>query len=300
MRAYDVLADIREARGDRRDAELFRSIVKAIRLSEEADSYYSAGLLKRAVSKYEESLKQFADAYCIQSRLAVQLAELGLHDQAEVHYRRAYELMPESFGRVESHCFGCERAFDGSRAQSVAEKVFIELAVKQPGKPQVHYLLGYLRAEQDRHAEALPHLKTAVSLDPEYLNAWEKLLQTSRHVRIPVQERDNVVFNLLRLDPMQRHVSVPVRQVRDLRGLWKAVEIARTRQPTRPTSLYTLSASKAALERQQAAGNRGAVPQRYPRSFTDDATQAPGSAIAETAIVEAALKLLDYFSFEDL
>ena len=36
--------------------------------------------------------------------------------------------MPDSFGRVESHCFGCERAFEGQRAQSLAEKIFTELA----------------------------------------------------------------------------------------------------------------------------------------------------------------------------
>ena len=32
--------------------------------------------------------------------------------------------MPDSFGRVESHCFGCESVFQGADAQALAERVF--------------------------------------------------------------------------------------------------------------------------------------------------------------------------------
>jgi tetratricopeptide (TPR) repeat protein len=186
-----------------KEAEFLRGAIKAIRLAEEADKYYSAGLLKRAIEMYEESLKLFADAYCIQSRLAIQLAELGRHEEAEAHYRRAYELMPDSFGRVESHCFGCERAFDGQRAQTLAEKVFTEFAAKQPNKPQVHYLLGYLRQEQGKAAEAMQHFQTAVKLDPEYLNAWQKIQSLADDVRLPAKEHDRIVLSILRLDPLR-------------------------------------------------------------------------------------------------
>ena len=57
MRAYAVLAEIRDGRGDKKEADFFREVVKAIRLSETADKYYTAGLLKRAVQMYEDSLK---------------------------------------------------------------------------------------------------------------------------------------------------------------------------------------------------------------------------------------------------
>ncbi len=126
MRAYAELAEIREARGDQKDANFYREIVKAIRLSEDADQFYTAGLLKRAVAMYEEGLTHFSDAYCIQSRLAIQLSALGQNEAAEEHYRRAYELMPDSFGRVESHCFGCERAFAGERPLEHCRKGFHE------------------------------------------------------------------------------------------------------------------------------------------------------------------------------
>jgi tetratricopeptide (TPR) repeat protein len=295
MRAYAVLADIREARGDAKEAAFFRNVVKAIRLSEEADRYYAVGLLKRAVAMYEESLKLFADAYCIQSRLAIQLAELGLHEQAEAHYRRAYELMPDSFGRVESHCFGCERVFAGAQAQSLAEKVFTELAAKQPRKPQVHYLLGYLRAEQGRQAEAVPHFRTAVELDPEYLNSWEHLFQASAYVRMPATERDEIALNILRLDPLRRHAGTDLHRVSDLRRLWNAVETASRRQPPLPTNLYPLPASKSALERAQSEPGAAARMRTRHYYYPNRGTHfSPAGEIGQTPYVQSAMELLNY------
>jgi tetratricopeptide (TPR) repeat protein len=250
MRAYAVLAEIRAARGDAKEAEFFRGAVSAIRLSERADRFAAAGLMKRAVAMYEESLTKFADAYCIQSRLAVQLAEMGRHEEAEAHYRKAYELMPESFGRVESHCFGCERAFDGQKAQSLAEKVFSDLAVKTPNKPQVHYLLGYLRDEQERHQEAVTHYQKAVALDPDYLNAWLKIQNLTHHVRLPAAQRDDIGLNILRLDPLSRHSHASLEGISDLRRVWEVVAAGQKLRPTQPKSLYQLTASQAELKKQ--------------------------------------------------
>ena len=249
MRAYSELAEILDARGNSKDAETYREIVKAIRLSENADQFYTAGLLKHAISMYEEALNHFSDAYCIQSRLAIQLAALGLNAEAEEHYRRAYELMPDSFGRVESHCFGCEKAFDGQHAQSIAEKVFTQLAAERPNKPQVHYLLGYLRQEQERYNEALTNYLTAVRLDPDYLNAWVKVQEASAQTLMPQQQRDETVFNILRLDPLHRHAQPDYQRVSDLKRLWTAVADAAIHQPPQASDLFALDASKSAMEK---------------------------------------------------
>ena len=56
----------------------------------------------------------------------------GTVAEALEHYRRAYELMPSSFGRVESHCFGCESVFQSAEAQSIAEQVFTDIIRKSP------------------------------------------------------------------------------------------------------------------------------------------------------------------------
>ena len=290
LRAYAVLADIREARGDKKEADFFRGAVNAIRLSEKADQFYTAGLLKRAIQMYEDSLKLFADAYCIQSRLAIQLSELGLHQEAEAHYRRAYELMPDSFGRVESHCFGCERAFDGQRAQSLAEKIFTDLAKKTPDKPQVHYLLGYLREEQGHHAEALPHFQKAVELDPEYLNAWKKLQELGREIHLPAEQNNRIVFNILKLDPLSRHVQPMFNKVTDLAGLWNAVAGGLALRLEPATHLLPLPASKSAMEKKESEEK---TPEQkyasiYRQMFENRDSLSPASAVGRTPFVQIA------------
>jgi tetratricopeptide (TPR) repeat protein len=291
LRAYAELAEIRAARGDRKEAETLRGAVQAVHEAELADQFHAAGLLKRAIDLYTDSLNKFADAYCIHARLAVQLSDLGKHEEAAEHYRRAYELMPDSFGRVESHCFGCERAFDGERAQGIAEKVFIQLAQKTPAKPQIHYLLGYLREEQSRYQEALDSYRTAVKLDPDYLNAWVKMQSVDEHVYVSPAERDAVVFNILRLDPMHHRLTPSFEVVSDLAALWNQVAALEKKKPLRPDSLYPLAASEAELERQAASGaSRQELYMEYQSQMMErDAAITPGRAVSQNGFIQAAL-----------
>jgi tetratricopeptide (TPR) repeat protein len=246
MRAYAILSKILERKGNEADARLYASAVEAIRLSEQGDRLHAAGLYERAFDTYRQALEKFSDAYCIQSRLAVQLNKQGRRQEALAHYRRAYELMPDSFGRVESHCFGCESVFEGPEAQTLAERVFSDILRRSPGKPQAHYLLAYLREHQGRYAEALQPLRAAVSLDPKYLNAWKKLDGLARNTYIESGERDIARLKLLELDPMQRHASVDLTRVGDLRGLWLGAEKAgaiRERVASPKEGVYRLPAS---------------------------------------------------------
>ena len=228
MRVYGVLADALEKKGDADQAAFFRNVVRAIRLSEEGDRFHEAGLIRESLDRYRQSLGIFGDAYCIQSRLARELAQQGKADEALVHYRRAFELMPDSFGRVESHCFGCEKAFEGVKAQSVAEEVFLRMAAERPDKPQIFYMLGYLRYEQARYAEAAVQFRKAVDLDPDYLNAWQKLREVGGKTALPEAEREAILFRLIRLDPSGRHIRLYTEKLSDLAGLWR---VAREVEP---------------------------------------------------------------------
>jgi tetratricopeptide (TPR) repeat protein len=240
MAAYGVLADILKARGKTDEERTMRGVVAAIRLAEQADNEAELGLYSRSTKTYRRSLNLFSDAYCIQSRLAVQLADQGRFEEAETHYRRAYELMPDSFGRIESHCFGCEGAFTGERVQRIAENVFMRLVREQPTKPQVHYLLGYLRSAQENPSAALPHYRHAVILDPDYLNAWKSLRELAS--RTPGAEADlkRADAALARLDPLNRHTQAASSSLRDRynRGL-----AALRSLPSLPNHLYPLPKS---------------------------------------------------------
>src|SRR5262249_39345225 len=71
MFAYTVYADILEKKGDSAQAGVMRGVVRAIRMAEKADDLLQAGLIKRAIKTYNDALSEFSDAYCIQSRLAI-------------------------------------------------------------------------------------------------------------------------------------------------------------------------------------------------------------------------------------
>ena len=292
-RVRSELADVLETRGNTNEANTMREAVMAIRGSEEADQFYMAGLLKRAIKMLQDSLTHFADAYCIQSRLAIQMSALGMNAEAEEHYRRAYALMPDSFGRVESHCFGCERAFDGERAQSIAEKVFTKIAAERPNKPQVHYLLGYLREEQEEFNGAVSNYLDATRLDPDYLNAWVRLQGVAENVAMPSQQRDSITFNILRLDPLGRHSQPDFRHVADLSGLWNAMQAAAGKRIAAPPPLLTPPARKAAIDKQNADPARRQRFEFQNEADDDSKNLTPGGAVGQTDYVRIAGELLD-------
>jgi tetratricopeptide (TPR) repeat protein len=298
MRVYSVLADIREARGDAKEAALFRGAVRAIRMAEQADVLHEAGLLARAVRLYKNSLEQFADAYCIQSRLAVQLASLGRHDEALKHYQRAFELMPDSFGRMESHCFGCEGTFSSKTAQGVAETTFQRLLLLTPDKPQLHYLMGYLRSTQGRHKEASVHYRKAVSLDRDYLNAWQKLAEMERSIGIASADAERAAINILRLDPLSRHSHVDTLLVENVADLWRAVTTAARWSGDVKTSsaLFPLTASKEKFESLPPEMRRN-----MEMSYDDEYEESdPRRLLSQQALIQIAVQMRGGGSFGGL
>jgi tetratricopeptide (TPR) repeat protein len=174
--------------------------------------------------------------------LALELAQAGKVEEATAHFQKAFELMPDSFGRIESHCFGCEGIFEQELAQQVAERVFERQLKERPDKPQVHYLLGYLRESQDRPADALKHFQKAVELDPDYYNAWEHIQQLSARLN---RDDDEATLALLRL--RGPGAAGGGNFSGDLAAYWKAIEAQQKRRQQQPKSIYPLTASAKAL-----------------------------------------------------
>ncbi|RYG48086.1 tetratricopeptide repeat protein [bacterium] len=292
--AYSVLADIREARGDAGQAKDYREAVAAIRIAEKADELAGVGLITRALATYEESLRRFSNAYCIQSRLAVQLMQEGRTKEAEEHYRRAYQLMPESFGRVETHCMGCEGVFAGKLAQEIAEETFVALAKETPNKPQVHYLLGYLRESQDRYSEALASYNRAVELDPDYLNAWKELASLSTMVTISPERQNAISAAILRLDPLQKHGHDRNGSMGgDLKELWRLTEKALAAQGTQGTStIAPLPASAARLEKLRSTREAMMGGRSWSNEDYSGAVASGGAAVARNGVMSILVQLI--------
>ncbi len=220
VRGYSVLADILAAKGRKADAEFFRNVVKSVRIAEDGDKLNEAGLTTRSLKLYAEAEKYFADAYCVQWRLAERLQALGQTEEAQKHYQIAFERMPEQFGQVASLCLGCVGVFDNPESRSAAELVLTRLATNAPARPPVFYLLGQLREEQQDYQKAYAEYKKAVSLDPDYLDVWEQINGLHDRIELPVSEWNAIQLRLLRMDPFERHICLRTDTLTDLKGFW--------------------------------------------------------------------------------
>ena len=285
MKAYQVWGAIAKDQGDDKTVEFLVGVDRAIRMAEDADRFIQAGLLDEGIARYEKALGYFSDAYCIQSRLAIQLSDQGRWEEAEAHYRKAYELMPDSFGRMESHCLGCEGAFRGEKAPSIAEQTFEKLLAANPDKPQLHYLLGYLREQQQRYPEALGFFQEAVRLDPDYLNAWKHNQGIDRHDHLSREVRDRAIRELYRLNPSGKYAKADLSKATDLAALWKTV--ATYGQPdAESAALYPLPAAKAWIDEKEKQENMVYLRKLNPGLFGNQAPQQPGDAIAINSVLQ--------------
>jgi tetratricopeptide (TPR) repeat protein len=286
VRGYAVLGDILAARGHVDDATFFRNVVKSVRLAEQGDALVEAGLYKRSLPLFEQAQALFADAYCVQWRLAERLNDLGRTEEAEQHYATAFERMPEQFGQVASLCFGCEGIFDKPHSRSVAERVLTRLEQSGKVRPPLYYLLGQLREAQQRPSEAYAFYRQAVALDADYLDAWNKIHDLGEQVALPQTESDALQLRMLRLNPLGRHHSNSLDKVSDLPGLWQAVDELQPLRVSPPKVLLPLVAS---------AAQPGQQPQ--PQERFDHAEESgcgmftPGQALAKQKLVEAILNL---------
>jgi tetratricopeptide (TPR) repeat protein len=246
-RAYTVLADILQAQARTEDAQFFRNLVQAVRLAEQGDEYAAAGLTTRSLGFYERASTVFLDAYCVQWRLAERLYALGDRKGAEAHYRVAFERLPEQFGQVASLCFGCDGVFSAPQSRGIAEEVLIRLEKEGPKRPQVLYLLGMLRQAQGRSREAYDNYRRATAMDPGYLDAWGKAFDLAEGLFLPPAERDAMALTMLRLDPLQRHVTVRLEEITHLQALAVVLRANRRFSVPRPAALLPLPASRTAL-----------------------------------------------------
>ena len=297
VRSYGVLADILAAKGKAEDATFFRNVVQSVRTAEEGDALTQAGLITRSLPVYEKAQGLFADAYCIQWRLAERLSARGKMAEAEKHYRIAFERMPEQFGRVASLCFGCEGVFKSGPSQGAAERVLKDLVGRTPVKPQVYYLMGQLRETQERWPEAYEAYAAAARLDPGYLDALEKRYRLGSSMLLQRSEQDALALLLLAMDPLGRHACVTYADVEDAKGLWNVIATNQQFAYTPLKASLPLPAARRELEKKKKGHDSTGV--SYGEFYSmvryrsgQGTVPAPGEAILKNNLMGKLLGLL--------
>lgn len=288
--SYTLLADILSNKGMNKDAEFFNNVVASVRIAEEGDLLSKAGLTKRSIGHYEKAMGIFADAYCVQWRLAERLYATGDLQGAKDHYKIAFERMPEQFGQVASFCFGCEGAFDKMQSRSAAEEVFTHLIETTPDKPQVYYLYGLLRKSQGRISDAYLYYKKAVELDSEYLDAWKELSKLGDSVYLSREEKEDILKNMLQLDPQMKHFSINYSEIVDWAGFWDIMEQNAIPDTLETLSLYPLPESKKFLDlinEKKYAQNKTAYFYQKMNMYFYEKNLKPGQVLAQHELIRS-------------
>lgn len=291
-RGYAVLGEILKAKGKSDDSAFFDRVVQSVQLAETGDKLTEAGLLRKSLRVYEQASEQFADAYCVQWRLAERLASIGDLAGAKKHYEIAFERMPEQFGQVAHFCFGCEGVFTHQQSVGIAEEVLTKAAKTSPDKPQIHYLLGQLREAQGRKADAYTHFRRAADLDPDYLDAWKEAYKQRNDVFLSQTEMDQIALRMVQLDPLNRHSSLKHGEISDVKGLWMIYQKMGAEREAPIKNLFTLSASKQELDElaKKFGGNAEMLEMKRAMLGNNIDVPEPGDAVVKNMFVQKLLR----------
>jgi len=116
------------------------------------------------------------------------------------------------------------------------------MAKDTPNKPQVHYLLGQIYAEEGEAKLALASFEKAVQLDPRYFNAWKQIVALAEQGSSTAAELNEAALTVLRLDPMTLHGGyISTGRIDDYAALWGIFADAYASLPPTPKGpLYPL------------------------------------------------------------
>lgn len=239
MFCYEILARIHQDAGRQDKAKFFRDVVESIRQGEAADDFLYAGLIAEATKRYQAALGKFEDAYCLQSRLALTLARNGQFEESVKHFKKAFELMPVSFGPRESHCFGCEGLFSDPRVLEIARPILDAFQKENPTNPRAPYLLGLVLDEANEHEQAAVAYRRAFEIDPQYYNAATRLLGLLKKNPEHFEEAQVLRGKIFEIAPYAFKVKYIPNQAK-LRQYWESTQ----NFPPSPLELPELSFGK--------------------------------------------------------
>ena len=205
-----MLADIRQARGDQKEADALRGIVIGLDECEHASRLADAHLLTDAMRAYREALAHFDNSFRIHFRHgAFASSTYGDRAGAEEQFRLALRMSRTArFNNLEKpvpdRSYWEATLFSTRLSRDVADKALPELVKQHPGLAQFHFLLARLRYDETRYSDALPEACAEAKLDPTHLDAWVMLVYLCKRLYLPAADCDASASSWLRLDPLRQ------------------------------------------------------------------------------------------------
>jgi tetratricopeptide (TPR) repeat protein len=240
-----LMGEILAAQGKKEESHKWKSAVEATRLVELGDKFCEAGLTQGGIGHLRKATIKAPNSFYAHARLASELYEAGRIGEAKPHYKRAFQLLPSSFGAAEGLPYRLDYTFlRNPVAKSLAQEVLTGMLKQDPQNPRINYHMGALMFDQGRHAEAVKFYLKAIEIDPSYLMAYEGLGAITDEALLTSNKQEEFALARLKIDPNDRHEALRFYEERILNlknyylGIQKANQIKNSID-----SLYPLRAA---------------------------------------------------------
>jgi tetratricopeptide (TPR) repeat protein len=148
-----------------------QTLFDAVSLNISGDRLFEAGKLEQAVQEFHRALVLDPDHVNVRNSLGVCYAQMGKLGEAVAEFTRVTALNSADF--MPYYNLGC--ALMGLGSEGEAEHAFGHAAELDPAHAGVCFQLAKLCKQQNRLDEALRHLRRAVELRGQWIQAWRLL-----------------------------------------------------------------------------------------------------------------------------
>jgi tetratricopeptide (TPR) repeat protein len=248
--AYDILGQILRAEGKRTAATACAQVIKAARITDEARKDDRVGLHILALGLYRKALAIWPQDSLVQVLLAEALESRGRHQDALQEYRKSFDLVLSSEGRISGADPGEDSGLQNEDGRKLAMASLNRLRKSHPTDPGVLFVLGQFQSKSGDDRAALARYEEAVRQDPRYVRAWEEILSLGSSSLATKKQIEDAELALVQLDPLNYRAfnSEVLQRFADYLAIWRAYDRASKLVFPLPTSpLFPLEASKRSL-----------------------------------------------------
>lgn len=215
-----------QKKGDLARARKCARRVSAIRLGSRGADLERVGLLTHARQALEQSLAIWPNDSIVQACLAHVLERQALGEGAKIHYRKAFETLPECLGENPGFPSEIRNLLYSPSLFTVGIQCLNTVVIRNPKDAEAYYARGQLRYYAGQSKEAVADLQRAVALNPRLFAAWNALAALARQGLMSPQMAQRIDLKLIDLNAERDYAfesSIDLTDVRDLGTAYRKI-----------------------------------------------------------------------------